>query len=160
MGFVLELTPLLARRRELREQNKTVVLTNGCFDLLHVGHVRYLRQARALGHALIVGVNSDESVRRLKGPQRPLLPADQRAEVLVALACVDFAVIFDEPTATRLVEMLQPEIYVKGGDWAGKQLPEEPAVERYGGRVQLLPQVAGISTSAILERIQRLSRAD
>lgn len=154
MGLVLELTPLLARRRQLREQGKTVVLTNGCFDLLHVGHVRYLRQARALGHVLIVGLNSDASARRLKGPQRPLVPAAQRAEVLAALACVDFVVIFDEPTAERLVNLLQPEIYAKGGDYASKDLPEQAVVESYGGRVVLLLQVLGMSTTDIVSRIR------
>src|SRR5438093_6231289 len=110
-----ELKKLLATRRA---RHKRIVFTNGTFDLLHIGHVRYLQAARELGDVLVVGVNSDDSVRGYKGPSRPVVPQDERAEIVAALRCVDYAVIFDEPTAAQLVEVLQPDIYVKGGDYA------------------------------------------
>ncbi len=169
MGKLVSLTRAQSVRQRLRRQGKTVVLTNGIFDLLHVGHVRYLQAARKLGHALFVGLNSDSSTRRLKGPGRPLIPQAERAEVLCALACVDYVVIFDEPTAERLVETLRPDIYAKGGDYAtetsgrnqagpavgekGKALPEAPVVESYGGRVVILPYTSGHSTTQIMQRI-------
>jgi len=131
------------------------VFTNGVFDILHVGHVRYLQAARALGDCLIVGLNGDASARALKGQQHPLVPQAERAEVLAALGCVDYVIIFDEPTAERLVEALRPEVYVKGGDYAAdrKALPEAKVVERYGGRVVLLPYESGKSTTAIINDI-------
>ena|SRR5438105_2135815 len=133
----------------------TRVFTNGVFDILHVGHVRYLQAARGLGDCLIVGLNGDASARALKGDRHPLVPQAERAEVLAALGCVDHVIIFDEPTAEHLVETLRPEVYVKGGDYAGdtKALPEAKVVERYGGRVVLLPYVGGKSTTAIINDI-------
>lgn len=133
-----------------------VVLTNGCFDVLHVGHIRYLEATRSLGDSLVVGLNSDASVRLLKGPRRPIFSQDERAEMLAALACVDFVALFDENTAERLVSLLQPDIYVKGADYApesGKELPEAEIVRAYGGRVELIPLVEDRSTTAIIERI-------
>src|SRR5881275_839903 len=114
---IVGLEELSERSEQLRAAGKKLVATNGCFDLLHVGHVRYLQAARALGDLLIVGLNSDASVRAYKGPGRPLVPQDERAELLAALRCVDYVVIFDEPTASALVSALQPDIYVKGGDY-------------------------------------------
>jgi rfaE bifunctional protein nucleotidyltransferase chain/domain len=149
--------PLAALREQvsaLRAGGGRLVLTNGCFDLLHVGHVRYLQAARELGELLIVGLNSDASTRALKGPERPLVPAAERAEVLAALACVDAIVIFDEPTAETLVAALRPEIYVKGSDYAEADLPEARIVRRYGGEVRLLPAITGISTTALIARIR------
>jgi D-beta-D-heptose 7-phosphate kinase/D-beta-D-heptose 1-phosphate adenosyltransferase len=130
------------------------VLTNGTFDLLHIGHVRYLQAARELGDVLVVGINSDESVRGYKGPGRPVVPQDERAEIVAALRCVDYTTIFDEPTATHLVEALQPDIYAKGGDYAhgNKPLPEAAAVERYGGEVRIIPLVEGRSASELIRR--------
>ena len=133
-----------------------VVLTNGCFDVLHVGHVRYLEAARGLGDSLVIGLNTDASVRLLKGPQRPIFSQDERAEMLAALGCVNFVVLFDENTAERLVSLLQPDIYVKGADYApesGKELSEAEIVRAYGGRVELIPLVENRSTTAIVERI-------
>jgi rfaE bifunctional protein nucleotidyltransferase chain/domain len=129
-----------------------VVLTNGCFDILHIGHVRYLRQARSLGDVLIVGLNSDDSVRRLKGDGRPINPAHERAEVLTALAVVDEVIIFDELTPERLITSVRPDVYVKGGDYAGRTLPEQALVESLGGRVEVLDHIAGHSTSDIIAR--------
>lgn len=140
----------------LRKQGKIVVFTNGHFDLLHVGHLRYLQAAAELGDVLVVGVNDDVVTRERKGPGRPILPEAERAELVAGLACVDFAVIFHEPTAERSVELLKPDIYVKGGDYGpgGAALPEAEVVERYGGRVEILPLVEGRSTSEIVAAIR------
>lgn len=155
-GSVVSLAGLTALRREWREAGLRLVLTNGAFDLLHIGHVRYLQAARELGDILVVGVNSDTSVRGYKGPGRPVVPQDERAEIVAALRCVDYAVIFDEPTATRMVETLQPDLYVKGGDYApgGTPLPEAPVVQAYGGEVRIIPFVAGHSASKLIKRIR------
>jgi len=130
-----------------------VVLTNGYFDLLHVGHVRYLRAARALGDLLIVALNADSTARRAKDPRRPIVGEANRAEVLAALACVDCVVVFEEDTAERVVSLLRPDIYAKGGDYDEGTLPEAPVVQQYGGKVRLLPFEAGHSTTEIVETI-------
>lgn len=144
----------LADALELRE-GRNLVFTNGVFDLLHAGHVRYLAEARALGDLLIVGVNSDASVRRLgKGPERPLNSAEDRVAVLEALRAVDGAVVFDEDTPIALIEHLRPEIHVKGGDYQKDQLPETKVVEAYGGRVEILPFLEGRSTSDLVRRMR------
>ncbi|MFQ6059075.1 MAG: D-glycero-beta-D-manno-heptose 1-phosphate adenylyltransferase [Anaerolineae bacterium] len=153
MPKILSLEELLVIRQRLRAEGETVVFTNGHFDLLHVGHVRYLQQARALGDVLVVGLNSDASTRALKGPGRPLVPQEERAELLAALEAVDYIVLFDELTAERLVAALQPEVYAKGGDWALEDLPEAKVVAKYGGRVEILPQVPGRSTQALIEMV-------
>jgi rfaE bifunctional protein nucleotidyltransferase chain/domain len=136
-----------------RASGSRLVLTNGCFDLLHVGHVRYLQAARRLGDYLIVGVNSDASVRRLKGSTRPLVPAAERAEVVAALGCVDAVVIFDTATAEPLVAALRPDVYVKGHDYTEDTLPEAHLVRAYGGTVALLRTVPGASTTALIRRV-------
>ncbi len=153
-GRVVGLGELARLREQWRQEGKRLVLTNGTFDLLHVGHVRYLQAARELGDVLVVGINSDSSVRGYKGPGRPVVPQDERAEIIAALRCVDYTTIFDEPTATHLVEALQPDIYAKGGDYApgSKPLPEAPAVERYGGVVRIIPFVEGHSASELIRR--------
>jgi rfaE bifunctional protein nucleotidyltransferase chain/domain len=148
---VNELSRLLAYQRG---NGRRVVLTNGCFDILHIGHVRCLSEARALGDLLVVGVNSDESVRRLKGPHRPVNPAADRAAVLAALTVVDHVIIFAELTPHRLIEAVRPDVYVKGGDYAGQPLPEQPLVESLGGRVEILGHVPGRSTSDIIARMR------
>ena len=168
MNKITTLEALLPLRPAWRAGGRTLVFTNGVFDLLHLGHVRYLQEARALGDLLVVGLNSDASVRRLKGPKRPLVPQAERAELLAALACVDHVVVFDADTAEELVASLQPEVYVKGGDYA--QPAAEPAapgptasqaaargrlVRAYGGRVVLLPYLKGYSTTELIERILR-----
>lgn len=147
-----DLAAELATRRANRER---IVFTNGCFDLMHVGHVRYLEAARALGDLLVVGVNSDESVRALqKGPDRPIVPQDQRAEVLSALACVDYVVLFGEPDPGRLIAELQPDILVKGGDWAPEQIVGRETVEARGGTVRTIPLVPGASTTNLVDKIR------
>ena len=138
-----------------RAEGTRLVLTNGTFDILHVGHVRYLEAARALGDILVVGVNSDASARGNKGPGRPVVPQGERAEIVAALRCVDYVTIFDEPTAVRLVETLRPDVYVKGGDYDGsKPLPEAEAVRAYGGEVRIVPFVPGHSASKLIEAMR------
>lgn len=137
---------------------RPLALTNGCFDLLHAGHVRYLKVAKSFGRALVVGLNSDRSIQTIKPnqpdwPPRPLVPEAQRAEVLAALKPVDGVVIFSETTATALIETLQPEVYVKGGDYTPSTLPEAPVVQAYGGRIELVTVEVHTSTSAIVNRI-------
>lgn len=141
------------RVNQLRADGKTVVFTNGCFDILHAGHVRYLGAARELGSCLIVGLNSDQSVRGLKGPTRPINNQDDRAEVLSALSAVDYVVLFEEPTAEKLVANIKPDIYVKGGDYNVKELPEAKIIEEHGGKTILIPEVPGRSSSRIIEKI-------
>jgi rfaE bifunctional protein nucleotidyltransferase chain/domain len=138
----------------LRAAGRTVVFTNGVFDLLHVGHLRYLQQARALGDALFVGLNSDRSVRQLKGADRPITAESERAEILEALACVDGVVIFDEPTPHELIEAVQPDILVKGADWAADAIVGRDIVEARGGRVVRVPIEPGHSTTALIEKIR------
>ena len=148
---------LLEARHSARQEGKIVVWTSGCFDLVHVGHIRSLKAARSFGDILIVGVNSDDSVRKLKGSNRPLFALDERTELLCALECVDYVISFDEQTPEQALRRLQPDIHCKGGDYApphGKPIPEAAIVQAYGGRVEFLPLVPGISTSAILARIR------
>jgi D-glycero-beta-D-manno-heptose 1-phosphate adenylyltransferase len=142
--------------RELRARARTIVFTNGVFDLLHPGHVRYLQQARALGDALIVGVNSDRSVRAIKGPTRPITPENERAELIAALACVDAAVVFDEDTPWQLIAALQPDVLVKGADWAEDAIVGRDVVEARGGRVVRVPIESGYATTSLIDRIRRL----
>ena len=136
-----------------REKGRTVVFTNGCFDLLHVGHVKYLQKARRLGDLLVLGLNSDESIRRLKGPRRPLINQDERAHILAALDCIDYLVIFDEDTPLELIEALRPKILVKGGDYSPEGVVGKDLVESFGGRVELIQFVDGKSTTNIIEKI-------
>jgi D-glycero-beta-D-manno-heptose 1-phosphate adenylyltransferase len=154
------LAELCGRRADWRRAGRRLVFSNGVFDLLHAGHVDYLNRARALGDLLILGLNSDASVRAIKGPLRPLVPEAERAAVLAALRCVDYVTLFAEPTAESLLAALQPEVYVKGADYATAEgvpdlarLPEARLVLAQGGRVELLPYQPGLSTSALIARI-------
>ncbi|MEW6248298.1 MAG: D-glycero-beta-D-manno-heptose 1-phosphate adenylyltransferase [Nitrospirota bacterium] len=157
IGKIKSKPDLAAIVEDLRRQGKRIVFTNGCFDLMHIGHTRYLQAARELGDVLVVGVNSDASVRSLnKGPGRPIVPQAQRAEVLAALACVDYVVVFDEPDPGALIGALQPDVLVKGGDWAPDRIVGREVVEARGGRVLSIPLVPGVSTSALVERIQAI----
>jgi len=137
----------------LRQEGKTVVFTNGCFDILHAGHTRYLRAARTLGDVLVLALNSDSSVRSLKGGKRPIVPAAERAEVLAALSSVDYVTVFDEPTPLELIEFLRPDVIVKGGDWAEKDIGGGDAVRSWGGRVAVMPEIEGASTTNIIEKV-------
>ena len=144
---------LLKKVRSARRRGERVVFTNGCFDLLHVGHTRLLEKAKRLGDVLIVALNSDRSVRRLKGPRRPVNPEKARAEVLSALAAVDFVVFFSERTPETLIRKIRPDILVKGGDWEKKDIVGREFVESYGGKVYLFPVVKGYSTTKLLKRM-------
>ncbi len=152
-GRRLERDAMRAERERLRAARRRVVFTNGCFDILHVGHAQYLAQARALGDVLVVGLNSDASVRRNKGPLRPIVPEADRADLLLALRCVDYVVLFDEDTPLELIESLLPDVLVKGRDWAHQVVGRE-AVEAAGGRVVLADLVAGRSTTDIIARVR------
>jgi D-glycero-beta-D-manno-heptose 1-phosphate adenylyltransferase len=137
----------------LRAQGRRIVFTNGCFDLLHVGHLRYLKQARALGDMLVVGINTDAGVRRLKGPARPLVPEEERAELLAGLECVDYVTLFDEPLPSEAIAALRPDVHVKGGDYSMEDLPEAAVVRSYGGAIVLMPLIPGRSTTDLVRRI-------
>ena len=152
---ILSQDELLGLRQTMRAAGKTVVFTNGVFDLLHVGHVRYLAAARALGDALVVAINSDRSVRELKGDGRPLINENERGEILAALRQVDYVTIFDDVSPRSLIATLLPDVLVKGGDYGLDKIHGREEVEAAGGRVVSLPFVAGTSTSAMIERMKR-----
>lgn len=156
---VLQWDELLAARERWRDQGLRVVWTNGCFDLVHLGHVRSLEAAGRLGDVLVVGVNGDESVRAIKGDGRPLVPVEQRAEVVAALEVVDHVVVFEEPTPEAALARLRPDVHTKGADYEGRELPERAVVEAYGGSIELLPLVPGISTSELERRLRQASDA-
>jgi rfaE bifunctional protein nucleotidyltransferase chain/domain len=157
---VVSLEALRAALGPVRVAGARVALTNGTFDLLHVGHLRSLEQARAQADILVVGVNSDASVRSYKAPDRPIVPQAERAELVAGLACVDFVVIFDEPTAERLLREVRPDVYVKGADYATKPLPERSVVEGYGGQVVLVDLEPGHSTTDLIGEIARRFRSE
>jgi rfaE bifunctional protein nucleotidyltransferase chain/domain len=150
---------LILAGEKARAAGRTVVWTNGCFDLLHIGHLWSLLAAKRFGNLLFVGVNSDDSLRRLnKGPGRPIIPEDQRAELVAALECVDRVLVFDDHTPEAILRELRPDVHVKGADYApphGKPVPEAPIVASYGGRIEYVPLLPAVSTSAIVERIRR-----
>jgi D-beta-D-heptose 7-phosphate kinase/D-beta-D-heptose 1-phosphate adenosyltransferase len=154
MGQVKKFNDIESALAQARTQNKKIVFTNGCFDLLHVGHVRYLQEAKALGDLLVVGVNSDASTKRLKGPTRPVQIENDRAEILAALGCVDFSVIFEEDTPENLIHKVHPDILVKGGDWKIESIVGAPFVMSYGGKVMSLHFVDGKSTTKLIEKAQ------
>jgi D-glycero-beta-D-manno-heptose 1-phosphate adenylyltransferase len=160
MGFdaankIVGVQEAASRGKLLQASGGKVVFTNGCFDLLHAGHVRYLSQARNMGDLLIVGLNSDQSVRSLdKSPERPLVPEDQRAEVLAGLAAVDLVVIFDESTPAEIIRTIEPDILVKGGDWPVEKIVGAEEVQARGGKVLSIPLVEGLSTTNLVERIR------
>ncbi|MCC6613894.1 MAG: adenylyltransferase/cytidyltransferase family protein [Anaerolineae bacterium] len=156
MGSILTREQAINLRANLAMAGQRLVFTNGHFDLLHVGHLDYLEKARALGDALFVGVNGDGSSERLKGSGRPIVPADERARLLAALIPVTAAIIFEQDTADALIDALKPDIYVKGGDYRDKPLPERPLVESYGGQIVLIDYLAGHSTSELIRKIKAL----
>ena len=153
-GKVVSIDELRRERERLRAEGKRLVFTNGCFDILHVGHVRYLAQARALGDALVVAINSDRSVRELKGAGRPVMSEDERAELLAALGSVDYVTVFDDTSPRRLISEVLPDVLVKGGDYQPDEIHGREEVERAGGRVLSLPFIEGASTSSIIEKIR------
>jgi D-beta-D-heptose 7-phosphate kinase/D-beta-D-heptose 1-phosphate adenosyltransferase len=159
MGFIKKIKTPAALSKLLSDTKKKdrkvkIVFTNGCFDLLHKGHVTYLEQAKALGDFLVVGLNADQSVKALKGPQRPVNPLEDRLEVIAALESVNWVTWFDEDTPLALIKKIRPDIYVKGGDWKKADLPEVPLVEGWGGRVKILTFVKGRSTTRLIEKMR------
>jgi D-beta-D-heptose 7-phosphate kinase/D-beta-D-heptose 1-phosphate adenosyltransferase len=150
---------LAARLDTLREQGKRIVFTNGVFDILHSAHVAYLNQAKSFGDILVVGVNSDESVKRLKGPERPINTLVERSRVLAGLSCVDFVAPFSQNNPIELIHYVKPDVYVKGGDYTRETLPEAAVVESYGGELRLVPYIANHSTTGVMERIRKLNAA-
>ncbi len=156
MGEHLTLEEALERRKQLQRTGQKLVFTNGHFDLLHVGHLDYLEKARGLGDALYLGLNGDTSTLRLKGIGRPLIPAGERARLLAALAPITAVIIFDEDTAENLIRAIKPDIYVKGGDYAHKPLPERALVESYGGQIMLIDYLPDHSTSNLIARVKAL----
>lgn len=157
MNKILTRKEIAKEAARLKESGKRIVFTNGCFDILHAGHVRYLADARAQGDALVVGINSDESVRQIKGNKRPVISQEQRAEVLSGLSSVDYVVLFNEPDPLNLIREVNPDVLVKGGDWAEENIVGADYVKGKGGRIIRIPVVQGISTSSIIKRILEMS---
>jgi rfaE bifunctional protein nucleotidyltransferase chain/domain len=157
---IVTLEDLVARLKKVRESGQTVVFTNGCFDLLHVGHVRYLAAARSQGDLLIVGLNSDASVRLIKGPKRPIVRQKHRAEVLASLMCVDYVVLFEEPDPLRLIQTVKPDVLVKGEDWAEDAIIGAEDVKSGGGKIVRIAFVEEGSTTGIIQTILRLHQGD
>ena len=155
MNRVLERKEAQELIDKLKKEGKKIVFTNGCFDILHVGHMRYLEEAKSFGDYLFVGVNSDESVRRLKGPTRPINNEQDRAELLAGLKSVDYTVVFTEDTPVELIEELKPSIHIKGGDYKKEDLPETKVVESYGGEVYIVSLVEEKSTTNVVKKIQK-----
>ena len=159
MSKITPRNELKAKIDRLKREGKTVVFTNGCFDILHAGHTRYLREARKLGDALILALNSDSSVRSIKGPMRPIVPEAERAEVVAALDSVDYVTVFDELTPLELIEFLRPDVIVKGGDWAEKDIVGAETVRKWGGRVAIMPEIEGASTTNIIDKVLQVYRS-
>lgn len=156
MGKLVSLKKLKVELDRLRRKGRKVVFTNGCFDIIHAGHVRYLAKARSLGDALVVGLNSDASVSSIKGEGRPIVPQKERAEVLGALEAVDYIVVFNDPTPERLIEAIRPDVLAKGADWAERDIVGASAVKKAGGRVSRITLAKGRSTTNIIEKILAL----
>lgn len=153
MNKMMDLETLKKNIDMLRENGKIIAFTNGCFDILHVGHVRYLKEAKSTADVLVLGLNSDVSVREIKGEKRPLVGEDERAEVLAALECVDFITIFSEPTPLALINLIKPDILIKGGDWPEEKIVGRDEVRKWGGRVVVIAEVKGKSTTNIVDKI-------
>jgi D-beta-D-heptose 7-phosphate kinase/D-beta-D-heptose 1-phosphate adenosyltransferase len=156
MNKILEREVLRNKLEELRNKGKKIAFTNGCFDILHVGHVRYLREAKKTADVLVLALNSDSSVRSLKGEEKPLIPENERAEILAALEFIDFVTIFEELTPLELINYLKPDILIKGGDWPEEKVVGREEVKKWGGRVAIIPEVEGKSTTNIVEKIKKL----
>jgi D-beta-D-heptose 7-phosphate kinase/D-beta-D-heptose 1-phosphate adenosyltransferase len=154
LGKVKDFSDILRIRARLGNRGMKLVFTNGCFDILHVGHVRYLCEARAMGDALMVAVNSDRSVRGLKGEGRPIIPERDRAEVLAALECVDYVLIFDDPTPQKMIDAIVPDVLVKGADWGLTEIVGRSTVENAGGTVRTIELTGGVSTTRIIEKVR------
>jgi D-beta-D-heptose 7-phosphate kinase/D-beta-D-heptose 1-phosphate adenosyltransferase len=160
MNKILERDALRKKLEDLRKKGKKIAFTNGCFDILHVGHVRYLRKARKTADLLVLALNSDSSVRSIKGAKRPLVNEKERAEILAALEFVDFVTIFKESTPLKLIKYLKPDILIKGGDWPEENVVGREEVKKWGGHVEIIPEVKGKSTTNIVEKIKHIYCSD
>lgn len=156
MNKFLERNELKNKLEELRKEGKKIAFTNGCFDILHVGHIRYLREAKKTADVLVLALNSDSSVRAIKGEKRPLMSEEERAEILAALEFIDFVIIFQELTPLELINYLKPDILIKGGDWPEEKVIGREEIKKWGGRVVIIPEVEGKSTTNIVEKIKKL----
>jgi D-beta-D-heptose 7-phosphate kinase/D-beta-D-heptose 1-phosphate adenosyltransferase len=156
MNKILERNALKNELEELRKKGKKIAFTNGCFDILHVGHVRYLREAKKTADVLVLALNSDSSVRSIKGDKRPILNENERAEILASLEFVDFITIFEELTPLELICCLKPDILIKGGDWPEEKVVGREEVKKWGGRVAIIPEIEGKSTTNIVDKIKKL----
>ncbi len=160
MNKILEREALRNKLEELRNKGKKIAFTNGCFDILHVGHVRYLREAKKTADVLVLALNSDSSVRSIKGEKRPLMNENERAELLAALEFIDFITIFPELTPLELINYLKPDVLIKGGDWPEEKIVGREEIKKWGGRVAIIPEVEGKSTTNIVEKIKMLYGSD
>ncbi len=156
MKKILERNTLKNKLEKLRKEGKKIAFTNGCFDIIHVGHVRYLREAKKTADVLVLALNSDSSVRAIKGEERPLVNAQDRAEILAALEFVDFVTIFEELTPLELINYLKPDVLIKGGDWPEEKIVGREEIKKWGGRVAIIPEVKGKSTTNIVEKIKKM----
>src|SRR5450759_292819 len=156
MNKILERNALKNKLEELRKEGKKIAFTNGCFDILHVGHIRYLREAKKTADVLVLALNSDSSVRAIKGDKRPLMSEEERAEILAALDFIDFVTIFPELTPLELINYLKPDILIKGGDWPEEKVIGREEIKKWGGRVAIIPEVEGKSTTNIVEKIKKV----
>lgn len=160
MDKILDRIRLKAQLDALRAQGKKIAFTNGCFDILHVGHVRYLREAKKTADVLVLALNSDSSVRAIKGEKRPVVGEQERAEIIAALEFIDFVTIFPEPTPLELINLLQPDVLIKGGDWPEEKVVGREEIRTWGGRIAIIPEIEGKSTTNIVEKIKSLYRSD
>ena len=156
MNKILDRNTLRTKMEQLRKKGKKIAFTNGCFDILHVGHVRYLREAKKTADILILALNSDSSVRSIKGEKRPLVTENERAEMLAALEFIDFITIFEESTPLEIIKYLKPDVLIKGGDWPEEKVVGREEVKKWGGQVVIIPEIEGKSTTNIVERIKEL----
>lgn len=154
MKKIIEKNALKKKLEKLRKEGKKIAFTNGCFDILHVGHVRYLREAKKTADILVLALNSDSSVRAIKGDKRPLVCEDERAEILAALEFIDFVTIFEEMTPLELIIDLKPDVLIKGGDWPEEKVVGRKEIKKWGGKVVIIPEIAGKSTTNIVEKIK------
>ncbi len=155
-GKLFQREELKTELERLQREGKKIVFTNGCFDILHVGHTRYLKEAKQLGDVLVLALNSDDSVRAIKGDKRPLVPENERADVVASLTSVDYVTIFSETTPLTLIEYIKPDVLVKGGDWAEESIVGRESVVKWGGRVAIIPEIKGASTTNIVAKIRKV----
>lgn len=158
MKKILNRKTLKEKLDTLKKQGKKIAFTNGCFDILHVGHVRYLKEAKKTADILVLALNSDSSVRQIKGEKRPLVPQEERAEIIAALEFIDFVTIFDEETPLELIKLLKPDVLIKGGDWPEDKVVGREEIRRWGGKLTLIPEIIGKSTTNIVEKIRKAYR--